>query len=1053
MALRFLQANLNHSARAQDLLIQSMAEWLIKVAVVSEPYYIPPRYNWFGDSEQLVAIVVQSAADSPLFTSVAKGRGCVAALVGNIVIVAVYFSPNRALVEFESFLVEVRAIVEQSGTHPVIVAGDFNAKSMAWGSPATDARGEMLEEWALTTGLSILNRGSEHTCVRQQGGSIVDLTFASTDLAHYIRGWEVLVEAETLSDHRYIRFDVGGQQPTSIGPASNATRRRGPRWAIKCLDKDLLEEASLIQAWVSAPTCVREVQEETKWLREALTSICDAAMPRVKATTSKRRVYWWSMELAELRKACVTARRQYSRQRRRRHRSEAAEAQLYESYRGAVNALQLAISQAKEQAHNELLESLNRDPWGRPYKTVRAKLRPWTPPITQILEPQLLEEVVSALFPDREEHIPPVMVISVGETSMPADEDSGAPEITEVEMRVAVQRLRAKNTAPGPDGIPGRACALAIKFLGPKIRGLFDACLDQGRFPKQWKEGRLVLLRKEGRSVDSPSAYRPIVVLDEMGKLLERIIAGRLNRYLGCVGSDLADNQFGFRRGRSAVGAILRVKALANEAISRGEVVLAISLDIANAFNTMPWSCIKEALIYHQMPLYLRRIVGDYLTERYVTFEGRQGPGRRSMSCGVPQGSVLGPLLWNVGYDWVLRGMNLPGVEVTCYADDTLVTAAAKTFREAAILATAGVAQVVGRIRTLGLEVALHKSEALLFHGPRRGPPENSHIVVGGVHIAVESTMKYLGLVLDSRWNFQPHFQMLVPKLMGAAAKLGGLLPNMRGANVSCRRLYMGIVRSMALYGAPVWADTLTSRSAALLRKPQRAMAIRVVRGYRTISFEAACTLAGTTPWDLDADTLASIYFWREEELGRGSPPAQMEIEGRRNELYEEVVRIWSERLAHPSAGHKLIAAIQPVLRQWLNRSHGNLNFRLTQVLSGHGCFGRYLCRIAGREGTERCHHCDGPSDTAQHTLESCPAWEEQRQVLSAVIGRDLSLRAVVEAMVDVEEKWEAVESFCESVILQKEAAEREREIISTDLIRRRRTGRRRRHYALHLPP
>ncbi|KAJ0174432.1 hypothetical protein K1T71_009540 [Dendrolimus kikuchii] len=109
-------------------------------------------------------------------------------------------------------------------------------------------------------------------------------------------------------------------------------------------------------------------------------------------------------------------------------------------------------------------------------------------------------------------------------------------------------------------------------------------------------------------------------------------------------------------------------------------------------------------------------------------------------------------------------------------------------------------------------------------------------------------------------------------------------------------------------------------------------------------------------------------------------------------------------------------------------------------VLSGHGCFGRYLCRI-GREATSGCHHCDtGDEDTALHTLQECPAWAEQRRDLVAVTGLDLSLPAVVRTMVGSNTGWTAVSSFCEHVILAKEEAERERERTSRLRSRQRRT-------------
>ncbi|XP_022820633.1 uncharacterized protein LOC111352389 [Spodoptera litura] len=156
-------------------------------------------------------------------------------------------------------------------------------------------------------------------------------------------------------------------------------------------------------------------------------------------------------------------------------------------------------------------------------------------------------------------------------------------------------------------------------------------------------------------------------------------------------------------------------------------------------------------------------------------------------------------------------------------------------------------------------------------------------------------------------------------------------------------------------------------------------------------------------------------------------------------------VRSW-QRLLRPTAGLTTVEAIRPVLDDWLGRKHGSLSFRVTQVLSRHGCFSKYLCRIE-REPNARCHHCvHCGEDTAQHTLAECVAWEEQRRVLTNEVGGDLSLPAVVRKMVDSTELWDAVVSFCEDVMSQKETAEREREILLTSFPnRRRRTGRRRR--------
>jgi len=168
--------------------------------------------------------------------------------------------------------------------------------------------------------------------------------------------------------------------------------------------------------------------------------------------------------------------------------------------------------------------------------------------------------------------------------------------------------------------------------------------------------------------------------------------------------------------------------------------------------------------------------------------------------------------------------------------------------------------------------------------------------------------------------------------------------------------------------------------------------------------------------------------------------PASRAMKAARLQLRQLAMEKWKERLAHVRVGLRAVGAIRPVLEDWVDRRPNGLPFRTVQVLTGHGCFGEYLHEKARREPTTKCHHCPEVRDTAQHTLEACPAWEVLRCDLRSAIGEDLSLPAVVSAMVGSEDAWRAMVSFCEQVMSQKEAAERDREDDpSSDPIRRRR--------------
>ena len=355
--------------------------------------------------------------------------------------------------------------------------------------------------------------------------------------------------------------------------------------------------------------------------------------------------------------------------------------------------------------------------------------------------------------------------------------------------------MSAKSTVPDPDGISEKVISLTLSVLGEEILELFNKCLSEGTVPSCWKVSKLVLLPKPGKDLDSPAAYRPICLLNEVGKLYERVVLNRVMTHLKNVGPDLHEHQYGFRPGRSTTDVIKRVKDILKGSVKQGGIALAVSVDIVNAFNSMPWKAIGDGLRSHGLPAYIIKTITSYVAGRTTEYSQGDGMTRRPIDRRVPQGSVLGPLLWNLEYNDVLHVALPTGVYITCYADDTLLVACGKEWTRTIRLMETGLAMLTRKITNLGLEMAVQKTEAAWFHGlPRNRHPPASWIAVGGERIPVGRTIKYLGLTLDGRLNFEAHFSQVVSRVERTALSLGRIMPNIGGPREKVRRLYMSVI-------------------------------------------------------------------------------------------------------------------------------------------------------------------------------------------------------------------------------------------------------------------
>ncbi|XP_044779785.1 uncharacterized protein LOC123327435 [Drosophila simulans] len=199
-----LRLNLNHCTAAQDLLVQTVRERRVELALLSEPYRTPASPDWAFDRTKKAAIW-RCSRETQQITDVLSDIGFVRARVGRWWVYSVYLAPSLTLIAFSRALDRLAA--DARGRTQVLIAGDFNAWSESWGSSTTNARGRMVLEAFATLDLALLNHGNRHTFRRAGMGSVVDLTFTSGS-SYRLARWR-LSEDYTGSDHLAIICDLG----------------------------------------------------------------------------------------------------------------------------------------------------------------------------------------------------------------------------------------------------------------------------------------------------------------------------------------------------------------------------------------------------------------------------------------------------------------------------------------------------------------------------------------------------------------------------------------------------------------------------------------------------------------------------------------------------------------------------------------------------------------------------------------------------------------------------------------------------------------------------
>jgi len=323
-------------------------------------------------------------------------------------------------------------------------------------------------------------------------------------------------------------------------------------------------------------------------------------------------------------------------------------------------------------------------------------------------------------------------------------------------------------------------------------------------------------------------------------------------------------------------------------------------------------------------------------------------------------------------------------------------------------------------IEEAGLSLSANKTEAVLF--TNRFKYAEPVLTLNSTTLMLSMSMKYLGLIIERSMLYKEHNKYAAARAQGIMTSLGRLVPNLGGLRLARRKLLCSVVHSVLLHGAPVWSSMLECVPANLLdtKSAEERAAIRTICGYRTISHVASNVLAGLPPIQLLAREHEKAYNTR-RATGRKVTNAKKAAS------WTRTITEWSRQLLEAEKGEWTRALI-PDLDLWCKRGRGELTYRLTQLMTGHGYFNKYLARIK-KALNAICSHCGDQldEDDAAHTLLRCPAKNRQREMLRRSIGH-IETGMLVTKMLAKREHWLAVKGFAEDVMAKKEKAERERQ-------------------------
>lgn len=1033
--LRIGQINASGSKIVVDEIRKAMTEQRLDLLLLQEPYCCEQRISGFG----LKIKTVEDSGRVP-WTRINKIQAGI--IVGNtrltvtklqqfsnthftcvqistatdeVYLVSAYcqFCDN-----IEPYMEHLNKIIVALRGRKIIIGMDANANSPLWNSEYLDFKGEELETLVLQHNLTILNEANQPPTFQNiHGKSNIDVTLATLGCAQNIKNWRVREGWLTCGDHNMITFELAMGAPGITSKITSRFLITKADWNIfdNVLKDNVQSRALDLENRDSIDSAVLD-------LEGSIIGACNIAIPRKRYYT--RSVPWWTPELTLLRKEVNKARKRYQK-----CRNEMAKNRFREAHRQIRRKYQNCMYKAKQTSWKDFVTKVShKDPWSLIYKLQTDKIKIGT--VINTIEcdgsstegwRDSRELLLNALVPDDTSETDTEWQKNLRHSvGVPPDTEDDSP-FSYAEICSAAKRSKNRK-APGIDNIDPEVAKRVVHTAGTSITDIFNGCLRLGVFPERWKQGVVRALLK-GRDKDPRfiKSYRPICLLPVLSKVLERVMIERLDNVFNH--KDLCSGrQFGFKRERSTEDAIVTLREIVDSATEK--YVLAILFDISGAFDNVWWPLVLDNLRRRNCPRNLYLLMQDYLSNRNVKIIESAGEVHKVVSKGCPQGSVLGPCLWNLIFDELINLISTWGCEPIAYADDLVVLIQGRSRLDLQQKAQDIVIKIESWCLERRLQLSPTKTEMILLKGflDVRRPPI---IRVGGLGLKFSDKVRYLGVLFGTRLSVGPHVSFVCSKSKTLFYKLSQVARANWGIQYNeLLFIYKGLFIPIITYAAAGWADRLNTQLKRKLLAVQRQVLIYVSKAYRTVSADALAIVTGSPPVDLLlSERIATYNLKKHKNINHGDLSFSFhrnvnssQIENLYNEIKEQTKLLWQNRWNVSTKG-RLTYEFMKNIPARMSASWLILNYYTVQVLTGHGNF-NYKLHYFKLADSPYCR-C-GSLDTVQHLLFSCPVFEDVRESLRDHVRKFAQWPCELTTLLS-EDNFETFSTFVNKALKRKE--------------------------------